>query len=518
MTVRMKTIVNQKNIGELWDERLKLDAEKLFMIYESKDGDVTELTYKDAYINIVKAANFFLDLDIKKGDVVAVQLFNSPEFVYVLFGLLKIGAVIVPMNIHYTSTECAYIMNKCGAGCLLIEESFLAIHEKIEGLNVRHRILARTSRAVDGYLNLFSGMSRQPHELKEKRELSPDDLAEILFTSGTTSMPKGAMFTHYNLLYAGRFHANQIGLTRDDRFFTVFPCFHIDWQAMAMMPTVSVGSTVVVQEKYHASKFWGQIRAYDITLAEAIPMIVRTLMLQPVDAEEKNHKVRLMYFSLCLSTEEKEAFEDRYRVRLFNCYGMTETVVCNVADVCTGEAKWPSVGKIYEPYELKIVDAENRTLEVQQKGEICLKGIRGRNLISGYYNDEQATCRLYDEDDWMHTGDKGYLDRDGWLYFIDRSSNLIKRSGENISSTEVENVLTSHADIEEAAVIGVPDPIREQAVKAYVRYRPGRSVGIEEIKRFCSERLAGFKVPSIIEVVDEFAHTCTGKVQKKYLH
>lgn len=517
MAVNMETTVSSKNIGELWDKRLNLDSDKLFMIYESKDGRVSRIAYGEAHEQITRAANLFLELGIQKGDRVAVQLFNSPEFIYTWFGLLKIGAVIVPMNVHYKSAECRYIMNKCGASCLLTEEQFIPLHEDLSDIELRHRIIARTNSEHSGWVNFSQGMADQPTELKETRTIAADDLAEILFTSGTTSMPKGAMFTHFNLLYAGQFHANQMGLTPDDRFFTVFPCFHIDWQAMAIMPTVVTGSRVVVQEKYHATRFWQQIRHYGITIAEGIPMIVRTLMLQPKVENEQDHKVRLMYFSLCLSTEEKDAFEKRYRVKLFNCYGMTETVVCNTADVCSGEANWPSVGKIYEPYELKIVDDDNNSLPAPKMGEICIKGERGRTLISGYFNDEEATARLFDEDDWLHTGDRGYMDEDGWLYFVDRRNNLIKRSGENISASEVENVLTAHDSIDEAAVVGAPDPIREQTVKAYVKFCHGKSLSIDEVKSYCASRLAEFKVPTIVEIVEEFSHTCTGKIQKKYL-
>jgi len=517
VAVTVDTTINKKNIGELWRDRLRLDNDKLFMIYESKNGDVTQATYGEAYRDIIKAANLFLDLEIKKGDFVAVQLFNSPDFLYAWFGLNMIGAILVPINVHNTSAECAYIMNKCKVSCVIIEESFLPIHQALTSSHIKHKIIARTDKKIDGYINFAAGMRAQPIELKEQREVGSDDIAEILFTSGTTSLPKGAIFSHYNLLYAGQFHSRQMGLTPEDRFFTVFPCFHVDWQAMAVLPTISMGSTVVIQEKYHATKFWKQIRDYNITIAESIPMIVRTLMLQPKDPDEQKHTVRLMYFSLCLSTDEKDEFEERYNVKLFNCYGMTETVVCNTADICTGEAKWPSVGKIYEPYEVKIVDDNNNTLAAKQKGEICIKGIRGKTLIRGYYDDVEATDRLFDENDWLHTGDRGYLDPQGWLYFVDRRNNLIKRSGENISAVEVENVLTSHPIIEEAAVVGVPDPIREQVVKAYVKFYQGKMIDIDEISHYCIERLAHFKVPTIFEIVEEFPHTCTGKVQKKYL-
>jgi crotonobetaine/carnitine-CoA ligase len=516
MKVMVDTFVRNKNVNELWEDRFRDDKDKLFLVFESTDNKIEKYTYGELYRKIIKTANFFLDLGVAKGDRVAVQLFSSPEFIFTWFGLLQIGAVLVPMNIHNKSNECKYIMDKSEASFLVIEEAFLEIHKELN-YDVKKKVIARTDNSFEGYFNLSTELEKQPEELKEVREIMPDDLAEILFTSGTTSMPKGAKFTHYNLLFAGQFHASQMKMTSDDTFFTVFPCFHIDWQAMAIMPTITKGASVIVNEKYHATSFWEKVRGYKATIVETIPMLVRTLMLQPEEENEKNHKVRLVYFSLCMSTEEKEAFEERFKVKLFNCYGMTETVVCNTADVCDGEAKWPSVGKIYDPYEIKIVDDKNNTLPPEKIGEICLKGERGKNLISGYYNNEEATAKLYDSDDWLHTGDKGYLDEEGWLYFVDRNNNLIKRSGENISASEVENVLTSHEYIDEAAVVGVPDPIREEAVKAYIKFVPEHTMTVEEIEKFCLEHLASYKVPTIIKIVNDFAHTCTGKIQKKSL-
>ncbi|WP_163808991.1 AMP-binding protein [Pseudodesulfovibrio sp. JC047] len=512
----MNSQICHESINALWDDCLVKDEDKVCIVYESKDGQTSQFTYGELYQNIMRASNFFIDLNIRKGDKVAVHMHSSPEFLVIWFALLRIGAVMVPLNCNYTQRECRFILDQCDVQCLLTESDFVSLYEDAFFASVT-KILTRSDAPLEGYLNFAECIERQPTELKEKRAVFSDDPAEILFTSGTTSSPKGAIFNHYNLVFAGQFHAEQIGLQHDDRFFTVFPCFHIDWQAIAILPTITQKATIIVQERYSASSFWEKIRRHDATLIEMIPMIVRTTMLQPKVAEEKDHHVRRAYFSLCLSTEEKNAFEERFNVPLFNCYGMTETVVCNVADFKNGEANWPSVGKIYDPFQLRIVDDRNQPVPTLEIGEICIKGERGKTLISGYYKNEEQTNKLYDEDDWMHTGDKGFLDEEGWLYFVDRGANLIKRAGENISASEVENVLTSHEAIEEAAVIGVPDPIRDQAVKAYVKFYPGQELSIQELDDFCSEHLASFKVPSFFEVVDDFPHTCTGKIKKKNL-
>ena len=243
----------------------------------------------------------------------------------------------------------------------------------------------------------------------------------------------------------------------------------------------------------------------------------RTMLMQAVQPWEKDHSLKQIYFSMGLSDEEKERFEERFRVSLLNSYGMTETVSGVTCAPLTGEKRWPSVGRAAPSYCIKIVDESGRELAPGQVGEICVHGVPGRSLVLGYYKDEEATARLLDPDGWLHSGDRGYLDEDGWLYFIDRSSDMIKRSGENVSSLEVECVLTSHSDIADAAVIGVPDPIRDQAVKAFVQLRPGSVLTKDEITEYCTPRLAKFKRPTIIEFVDDFPRTATGKIKKSHL-
>lgn len=218
-----------------------------------------------------------------------------------------------------------------------------------------------------------------------------------------------------------------------------------------------------------------------------------------------------------LRTEEKEAFEERFHVRLLNSYGMTETVSAVTCVPLYGDQRWPSVGRPAISYEIKIVDQNGNTLPAGSEGEICVHGIPGRSIIPGYFKDEEATRRLIDKDNWLHSGDWGYLDNDGWLFFLGRCGDMIKRSGENISCAEVECVLTSHPLIEDAAVIGVPDPIRNQAVKAFVKLADGAALTANEIIAYCESRLACFKVPEFVAFVKDFPRTATGKIKKREL-
>nr|WP_295970111.1 crotonobetaine/carnitine-CoA ligase [uncultured Bacillus sp.] len=514
-------IVGNKTLRDMWDELAQIHNQKTALIFEDFQGRMSEFTYSELNEEINKTANLFLDLGIKKGERVAVQLHGSPEFLMCWFGLAKIGAVLVPINTQYKEEEMGYILDKCGVTHVVIEEQFLPIYENRKAsseMDLHSIIIARSAKKIPGTLNFADMRKSQPGELKEIRPLSSDDTAEILFTSGTTSNPKGAVLTHCNIIFSGIFGAWEGALTKNDRFLTVYPPFHVDFQLNAVVPAFTVGATMIIVEKYHASTYWKQICDYKVTFTHCIPMIVRTLLLQPQQEWEKNHCIRDIFFCLSLTDKEKADFEERFAVKLLNCYGSTETLVGVITDFPFDERKWPSVGKAGLSYEAKIVDSEGNELPPNSIGEICIKGVPGRTLFKEYYNDPEATAKTLKPGGWMYTGDKGYADEAGWFYFVDRKVNMIKRSGENISATEIEKILMDHPKIAEAAVIGVPDPVRDQAVKAFILLKEGEELSTEEILSYSQSRMAEFKVPSFIEIITSFPRTCTGKVQKKLLH
>ena len=306
-------------------------------------------------------------------------------------------------------------------------------------------------------------------------------------------------------------------MTSEDRMFSTMPACHSNFQLAALTPVLTARATLIVVEKYSASRFWSQIRQYRATLAQCVAMMLRTLMLQPVDPDEKDHCLRDMLYFLPVSTREKEAFEERYGVRIMNTYGSTESVGWVLTDPPTGERNWPSIGRVGLGYEAKIIDDEGNELPAGEVGEICIKGVPGRSIMLGYLGNEAATAEALSSDGWLRMGDKGYYDENGWFFFFDRKSNMIKRSGENISTTEIEGILEEHPDIKEAAVIGVPDPIRDQAVKAFVLPENGATIGADEVIAYCEGNMAAFKVPSIVEIVEDFPRTCSMKIEKKLL-
>lgn len=511
-------MVGSKTLQSQWNETVSYYGNKLFLKYISVKDEIRCFTYHEFDLKVKQAANVFTALGIQKNELVALHLHNKPEYLVCWLALAQIGAVSVPINEHFQIDECSYILRTCDISRVITEPCCLDIYTKhYEALKLNTLMLTDGSSSDPRVLLLEKEMEQQPETLETQVCVSPEETAVILFTSGTTQHPKGAIYTHCNVIYGGLFHCAQIGMRTDDVFLTCMPCYHMDFQEMAAAPVICSGAALVMVEHYSARRFWRQICEHKANFTDTMSIMNRTMLLQPVQPWEKEHHLKEIYFSMGLSQEEKEAFEERFRVRLLNSYGMTETVSAVTCVPLYGDQHWPSVGRPALSYEIKIIDENGCTLPAGTEGEICVHGIPGRSLIPGYYKDQAASEKLIDNDGWLHSGDWGYLDSDGWLFFLGRCGNMIKRSGENISCTEIECVLTSHPCIVDAAVMGVPDPIRDQAVKAFIQLSEEASMTAEEITAYCESRLASFKVPTIVAFVEDFPRTATGKIKKREL-
>lgn len=511
-------MVGSRTLQSQWNETVSYYGDLIFLKYISVNDEVSCFTYQEFDRKVRKAANAFLSLGIHKGELVALHLHNKPEYLICWLALAQIGAVSVPINEHFQINESSYILKRCNISRVIAEPCCIDIYtEHYDELRLSTLILTDGCCPDSRVIHLKKEMERQPAFLKEQVFVSAEETAVILFTSGTTKHPKGAIYTHCNVIYGGIFHCAQIGICTGDVFLTSMPCYHMDFQEMAAAPVICSGATLVMVEHYSARRFWKQICDHKANFTDTMSIMNRTMLLQPVQPWEQNHQIKAIYFSMGLSQEEKEAFENRFRVRLLNSYGMTETVTAVTCVPLYGDQHWPSVGRPALSYEIKIIDEKGNTLPAGSEGEICVHGVPGRTIVSGYYKDEDASKKLIDKDGWLHSGDWGYLDEDGWLFFLGRCGNMIKRSGENISCSEIECVLTSHPLIVDAAVIGVPDPIRDQAVKAFVELAQGAEIATDEIISYCKGRLASFKVPSIVAFVKEFPRTATGKIKKREL-
>ena len=537
----MADIVGNETLRDLWQSVVERKGRRHFLTFQNRVGDVFEYTYAAFDEDVNRIANVFLDLGIEKGDHVALHLHSSPEFLMSLFGLAKIGAVAVPINEQYLADEAEYILENSDAICVVVEPLFYETYQELlarghyfpKGVVVAragtespksnidfssiYTPLGTVEEGQQGIYDFWMMRCEQSAILRDSCELTSDDPVQIIYTSGTTSRPKGVVLTHANMVFSGLYGDWEVSLRGSDRVLTSMPACHSNFQLAALMPVITAGASLIIVEKYSATRFMKQIRHYKATVIQCVAMMLRTLLLQPVDPEEKNHCVREVLYFIPITDAEKEEFEQRFNMRIMNTYGSTESIGWAITDPPVGARNWPSVGRAGLGYKARICDMEDNELPPGEVGEIQIKGERGRSVMLEYYNNPEATENTFSADGWLKTGDQGYQDDNGWFYFVDRKVNMVKRSGENISTTELEEILEQHPAIAEAAVIGVPDPIRDQAIKAFVRFAPGESMTLAEVEQYCKDHMASFKVPTFYEVVEDFPRTCSMKIEKKLL-
>ena len=537
----MADIVGNETLRDLWQSVVERKGRRHFLTFQNRVGDVFEYTYAAFDEDVNRIANVFLDLGIEKGDHVALHLHSSPEFLMCLFGLAKIGAVAVPINEQYLADEAEYILENSDAICVVVEPLFYETYQELlarghyfpKGVVVAragtespksnidfssiYTPLGTVEEGQQGIYDFWMMRCEQSAILRDSCELASDDPVQIIYTSGTTSRPKGVVLTHANMVFSGLYGDWEVSLRGSDRVLTSMPACHSNFQLAALMPVITAGASLIIVEKYSATRFMKQIRHYKATVIQCVAMMLRTLLLQPVDPEEKNHCVREVLYFIPITDAEKEKFEQRFNMRIMNTYGSTESIGWAITDPPVGARNWPSVGRAGLGYKARICDMEDNELPPGEVGEIQIKGERGRSVMLEYYNNPEATENTFSVDGWLKTGDQGYQDDNGWFYFVDRKVNMVKRSGENISTTELEEILEQHPAIAEAAVIGVPDPIRDQAIKAFVRFAPGESMTLAEVEQYCKDHMASFKVPTFYEVVEDFPRTCSMKIEKKLL-
>ena len=517
----MTDIATGITTATLWATARRLFGDRPFLVHLDADDRRTEFSYAGFATLIHRAAHAFRSVGVGPGDRVILQLRNCPELLTALFGLAELGAIAVPLSPKATPAELLRAYQHCGAQWAVVDERRRDDHLRLQ----REAAVASGGLMSVGvgpgepggahcYRRLCAG---QPDQPVTDTAISSDTVAQLLYTSGTTAAPKAVMITHANLVFSGHYGVWQASLRSDDRMFTTMPACHSTFQLAALTPALVAGATLVMAEQYSAHRFWQQVRQERATLVQLIAMMARTLLLQPASEDDGRHHLRDALYFMPISDAEKAEFERRFRLPLLNSYGSTESIAWAVTDPPQGERRWPSVGRAGLGYEIGIFDPDGRPLPAGQVGEFRIKGVPGRSLMAGYYDDPAATAAALSPDGWLRTHDEGYVDDDGWFHFVDRSVNLIKRAGENVSSTEVECVLTSHPLIVEAAVVGVPDPIRDQAVKAYVRLQPGAGLTASDVIAHCHSRLTPYKVPEFVEFVEDFPRTRSMKIEKRLL-
>jgi len=496
-------------------ERIEGSPDKVALVFEDCDGEVREYTYAGLGDQVARVASGFGALGIGVGDKIVLHLPNCPEYVLTLFALAHLGAVGVPSNTANRVKELTHVIGWSDAKLVVTSPGYVdLVGDVLPHTPAVERIVVAQGEAPEPHLSFRELLESVP--LAQPADVDSEAPLEIVFTSGTTSLPKGVVLTHANWLWSGERSSHWMRVDDRDRLITALPLFHVNAQSFTLMTALTVGATAIFLEQYSATRFMEQVRRHRATCTALVAMLVRTLLAQPETPEDAEHELRRVAYAINVSTDEKEAFERRFGIELLNGYGlseaMTEVSVCPVY----GARRWPSIGQPAFGREVRVVDAEGNEVPSGAVGEIAVRGVPGRTIMKEYYKDPEATAQTI-VGGWLHTGDNGYFDEAGYLYFFDRGKDMIKRAGENVSASEVELVLAEHPRVALAAVIGVPDPVRDEAVMAYVVPELGATVTEEEIVRHCERHLARFKVPTIIEFHERLPMTSIGKIEKKQL-
>ncbi len=516
-------VIGNRNLRWLLEMKVARYADKEFIVFDDRLGNVHRYTYREFDDHVNKYATILNDLGIKKGDKVIVHLLNSPEYLFSWFAIAKLGAVMIPTNVLSGAFEMEYYVNFSDTVAIITEPNYMEMFQSV--LNkcpaVKNIILARSSPLYPTkklYPNavVIQDILKDTEPNVPEVDIDPEDDLMMLFTSGTTSRPKAVQLTHANAVFAGIFGAQGYKVVPEDRHFMVLPLFHVNAQFISVMPTLTAGATLVVAEQFSASRYMEQARLHRTTTASLVAATAKMILAQPKHELDGKNDFRLIMYAIAIPEDQWIEFETRFKVPLSDLWGMTETLAETTMNPPDLEMKRNCIGLPRLGNEMKVVNAEGQEVPPGTVGEMVVKGVPGRTIMKGYYKNPEATAQTI-QDGWLYTGDNAYMDEDGYFHFVDRKKDMIKRGGENVAAVEVEYVISLHPKVQEVAVVGVPDAIRDEAIMALVVLKEGETSDADEIINFCKERLAKFKVPSFVEFKDSFPKTSIGKVQKNIL-
>ncbi|MFD3843548.1 class I adenylate-forming enzyme family protein [Streptomyces sp. NPDC058642] len=476
------------NFASLPDRRAELDPQGAAV----SDGRQS-LTNAQLLSGVLRTARQLHDLGIGPGDVVALKLANRVEFVLLLFAAWRLGATITPVNPSMTDVEVARQLKDSDARLLVVEDG---------------------SETTAGLDTLAVGDLREHKapEWDEAPRLDSSALALLIYTSGTTGVPKGVMLDHANIDAMVEMGRQALEVGPSDRCLLILPLFHVNGIVVSILTPLLAGASVVIAgRRFDPHHFFDLVEQERPTFFSAVPTIYSMLAALPDDVRPDTSSVR---FAVCgaapASAELLTRFEARYGFPLIEGYGLSEGTCGSTINPVAGPRRAGTVGLPFPGQEIRILDADGNEAAPGTDGEVVL---RGPNIMRGYLGRPDDTARVI-VDGWLHTGDVGHLDAEGYLTLVGRSKDMIIRGGENIYPKEIEDVLASDPSVLEAAVIGVPDEKWGEVVVAYVQPRPGATVDLAALQALCARSLTGFKRPASYVVVEAIPKNAVGKIDK----
>lgn len=474
-----------------------------------------KITFRQLDEAVNRLSQALLKRDIQEGDKVGILLENKPEYIISYFAILKIGGVVVPLNTFLTGAELAYIMKDCQLKAIITSEKFLQTLQPIlpQVLSLKYTIVVGND--TKEFLSLNRLMETEL-PVSPGKKLNPENLAVLIYTSGTTGHPKGVMLSHKNLYSNIESCIQAFKFSHKDRFLLFLPLFHAFTFTVCVLAPIYGGARIILLESVKSLEEIKKSILWDrVTIFVGVPAVFNILAERKIPWIVKYiHAIRAFISgSAPLSASTIEKIEKKFGVPLLEGYGLSEASPVVSVNPLEGIRKVGSVGLPIPQVQVKIVDAEGNDLPVGQEGEIAVKG---PNVMLGYYRLPEATQNVL-RDGWLLTGDIGKLDEDGYLYILDRKKDMLLVRGINVYPREIEEVLLSHPQVLECAVIGVKDEQRGEVPKAFIVLKEGATITEREIRRYCMEKLARYKIPRYIEFRKSLPKTPTGKILKREL-
>ncbi len=499
------------NLKLMLEEAAKQYGAKTAVVYGDRG-----LSYAELDVASNKVANALIGIGVGKGDRVAMLLPNSPEFVAIYFGIVKIGGIAVPLDTKYKVDELTSLFNNSQPKVLVAENPLL---ESLASALPRFKYIEHVINLgsnYDGEFLSYQQIMATSSARRPKVTPQPEDTAHIAYTSGPTTRPRGAVLTHHSLVTEAAISGDGFQQTdKDTTILFALPLHHVVGLVGILLTAIYKGSTVVIVPGLSISGLMEIMERQRVTIFMGVPYVY-ALMVNVAEKEGIKYDLSALRLygsaGALLSTGIMKRFKKQFGLDIIDLWGLTEAVCFLTCPPVDGTGKFGSVGKALPGWEIKIVDDNGREVPVNQPGEIIAKG----SMMKGYYNNPQATAEVM-KDGWLYTGDIGKLDDDGYLFFLGRKKELIIRKGQNIHPSDIEDVLYTHPKVVEVAVVGIPDEIRGESVRAYISLKEGAVATGEEIRRFCRQHMADYKLPKQIIFLDSLPKTATGKIRKEDL-
>lgn len=499
------------SVGELLEYSARKFQKESFALYHDK-----VLTFENLNRKANQVANWLIDSGFSKGKKAIIYMDTHFEWIYAWFGLIKAGVIAIPVNTAYKGTMLQYLINDSEADLIFIDKKYLSRLEEVEHSIQKMRIILNkdNNKKTNTEMTAFSKVLEANDTVPNVKSYLSDTLA-MLYTSGTTGPSKGVMQPHGQYLWCGEQVARQLNLRKEDIYYCWLPLFHIVPVGMFFMSSLKTGTTIALTERFSVSKFWDEVEFYNATITGGFATMIELLYKAPTRAADSENSLRKIIVG-GIPTSISRDFEERFNLVLTDDYGMTEFEPISYLSEKDRLKKPGSCGRPLPDVEVKIFDEFDQELKFGKIGEIVVRPKKPFIMMKGYFNKHEDTVESW-RNLWFHTGDYGYLDEDGYLYFVDRKTDSIRRRGENISSFELESIINAHPSVLESAAVGIPSELGEEDVKVVVQLKENHTLSPEDLIDYCENELAFFMVPRYIEFVDSFPRTETDKILKRNL-